>query len=259
MATLHAALIDLQRTWIRTRVEIDRKSYGFIAKDFQHPLVHEANLAWVEDAPAGGAASILSDLDDAFTDTSVAHRSVLFVNPDGAYELQEDFIRAGFTARVELVMAKVGLPACVVNPDLDIRPVGTGAPEAHFRLVQQSIHAESGASEEESRQMNDVELERGRAVGERAFVGYQGDRPASTYTLWPRGIFALVGNVATLPEFRLRGIGRTMIFDACRRSVLDRCEYALLTTNLHDTLPAMYKTLGFEPVGELRGFFRRAR
>ncbi len=258
VAELHAAVIDLVRTWVRSRADVELRPYGWLIRDERHPLVHEANMAWVDRMPAGGAEAILEDLDAAFLGTDVGHRYLLFADAQAAYAHQETFVSRGFQALAELAMAKVGLPSCIVNRELAIREAGRDAPEADYHLVQTAIQADAGYSPEESRQVNAVERERGAAVGERAFVGYLGVVPASTYTLWPRGTFALIGNVATLPAFRMKGVGRTMIFDACRRAIDARCEYALLTTNLSDTLQAMYKTLGFEPVGELRGFLRRA-
>jgi len=254
---LHAALIDLVRTWVQTRAEVKRTPYGVIVRDERHPLVHEANMAWVERSPEGGVGEILGGLDDAFHGTGVRHRYVLYSDAQGAFEAQESFIGHGFQALAEVVMAKVGLPSCIVNPDLSIRETGSEAPQDDYRIVQETVQAESGYSREESDQVNEVERARGLAVGERVFVGYLDDEPVSTYTLWPHGTFALIGNVATLPRFRMRGVGRTMIFDACRRAIQARAEYALLTSNLFDTPQAMYKTLGFEPVGEIRGFLHR--
>jgi hypothetical protein len=34
------------------------------------------------------------------------------------------------------------------------------------------------------------------------------------------------------------------------------CEWVLLISDLFDTPQAMYKTLGFLPIGEVRGFLR---
>ena len=255
---LHAALIDMVRTWVQTRAATEAMPYGVLVRDAAHPIVHEANMAWVDRMAEDGVPRILADLDEAFLRTDVRHRYVLFADAQMAYDHQGEFVGGGFQALAELVMAKVGLPACIVNPDLAIREVGPDAPEDHYRVVQETVQAEAGYTPEESRQVNALERERGLAVGERVFVGYVGDEPASTFTVWPRGSFALIGNVATLPKFRMRGVGRTMILDGCRRAINTRCEYALLTTNLFDTSQAMYKTLGFEPVGELRGLLRRA-
>jgi len=255
---LHRALIDLVRTWIETGVEVERTAYGAIVRDLRHPLVHEANLAWIERAPAGGPPSIVADMDRVFEGTPVRHRNLLFADAQVAYDQQEAFVGRGFQPLAELGMARVGLPSCIVNPELEVREVGAGATESHYRLVQTSLHAESGYTTEESRQLLEVEAERRRAVGDRAFVGYLTGELAGAFTLWPRGIFAMIGAVGTLPAFRMRGVGRTMIFDACQRALQERCEYSLLTTNVLEAPQAMYKTLGFEPVGELRGFLRRA-
>ncbi len=254
---LHSALVDLTRTWVQARAEVDPKSYGILVRDLSHPLVHNTNLAWVDGPLEPGLDRILDDLDTAFLGTDVLHRFVMFSDAQVAYDHQDAFLAAGFHPHAEIVMAKVGLPACIVNPDVGVREVEEDAPEADYRLVRMAIHDGLGYSPEESRQVYDVERIRRDALGDRAFVGYLRAVPAATYTLWPRGIFAVIGNVATLPAFRMHGVGRTMIFDACRRAAFARCEYVLLTTDLFDTPQAMYKTLGFEPVGELRGYLRR--
>ena len=256
---LHAALVDMVRTWVQTGADVRETGYGLVVRDLRHPLVHDANLAWVDRAPDGGPETIVRDLDAEFLGTDVHHRFALFADAQVAYECQGAFTASGFRPLAELVMAKVGLPSCIVNPDLEIREIGTDAPEADYRRVQATIHEEAGYGKEESGQLYALDRERATAVHEKTFVGYVREEPAAAYKLWPRGRFAVIGNVATLPAFRMRGIGRTMIFDACRRSMTARCEYALLTTDLFDTPQAMYKTLGFEPVGELRGFVRRRR
>jgi len=255
---LHLALVDMVRTWIETGGEVERTPYGSIVRDTRHPLVHEANLAWIDRAPEGGVPRVLGDMDRTFAPTAVRHRNVLFADPQMAYEHQDAFVERGFQPVAELEMARLGLPSCVVNPDLEVREVGVDTPESHHDLVQTALHAEAGYTPEESRQLLEVEAGRRRAVGDRAFVGYLRGEPAGAYSMWPRGRHAIIGSVGTLPAFRMRGVGRTMIFDACQRSLGARCEYALLTTTLSDTPQAMYKTLGFEPIGELRGFLRRA-
>jgi len=256
VAELHAALIDMVRTWFATRAEVLPTSYGRIIRDLDHALVYDTNLAWVDRIPEGGATHVIADLDRAFGGTDVRHRFVVFADAQDAYGLQEAFSSAGFRPHGELVMAKVGLPACIVNPDVVVKEVPPDMGSEDFRLVQLAIYAESGYAQEESRQVFEVERAKGTALGERAYVGYVRGKPAATVTVWPRGTFAVIGSVATLPEFRMQGVGRTMVFEACREAINLRCEYALLTADLFDTPREMYKTLGFEPVGELRGFLR---
>ncbi|MGI0149301.1 MAG: GNAT family N-acetyltransferase, partial [Thermoplasmata archaeon] len=248
--------VDMVRTWLQTGADVESKPYGFLLRDFDHPLVHDTNLAWVDTEPVGGIESVLDDLDRTFLGTAVGHRFVSYADADLAYSHQDALVAARFQPDAQLAMAKVGLPACIVNPDLTIEEVGKGATEGDYRLVQTTIHRENGLSPKESRQVYEIEAIRAAALGERRFVGYLGDEAAATYSLWSRGIFGVIGNVGTLPKFRMRGIGRTMIFDACSQATSARCEYVLLTTDLFGTPQTMYTTLGFEPVGELRTFLR---
>ncbi len=251
------ATMDFIRIWIETAVRKEATAYGAILENERYPLVHEANLAWVESLPKGGPGAILADLDRAFAGTAVRHRNVMFRDAQEAFEAQEAFVGQGFEARAELVMAKLGLPACIVNPEVRIREVGAGATGEDYRRVRARIHASFGYAPEESRQVHALECERSAAVGEGAYLSFIGFQPVGSFTLWPRGRYAMIGNVATLPEFRNRGVGRTMIFDALRKSIEARCEYAVLATDLLDSPKLMYETLGFQPVGEFRSFLRR--
>jgi ribosomal protein S18 acetylase RimI-like enzyme len=257
VAELHAALVDNQRTWVQTRAEVRRTPYGFIVRDLDHPLVYDANLSWVDRAPSGGADEILGDLDEAFRGTGIDHRRVFFADAEDAYVHQDAFVAAGFQAQADLVMAKVGLPSCIVNPDVQVREIGLDAPEKDFRLVQAALFAEAEHTDKGFPQVYDVGRVRGEAIGERAFVGYLEGEPAATYTLWPRGRFAEITTLGTLPSFRMRGVGRTLVHHGCTTAAVARCEYVLLTADLFDTPQQMYKTLGFEAVGELRGFLRK--
>lgn len=257
VAELHAALVDNQRTWVQTRSEVQRTPYGFIVRDLDHPLVYDANLSWVDRAPSGGADRILGDLDEAFRGTGIEHRRVFFADAQDAYAHQDAFVAAGLQAQADLVMAKVGLPSCIVNPDVEVKEIGPDAPEKDFRIVQAALHVESEHTNAGFEQVYDLCRVRREAIGERAFVGYLQGEPAATYTLWPRGRFAEITTLGTLPEFRMRGVGRTLVHHGCTNAAVARCEYVLLTADLFDTPQHMYRTLGFEPVGEMRGFLQK--
>src|SRR2546427_9833777 len=99
--------------------------------------------------------------------------------------------------------------------------------------------------------------DRSQRVGMSPFVAYMNGTPAGTISVWTRGPFAWIDDVATHPDFRLRGVARTMIFEACRRAASARCEWVVLTADLFDTPKEMYRTPGFEPAGGGRGSCRR--
>lgn len=253
---LHGTTVDFLRTWTRIGGEVLPASFGEILRNGRYPLVHMANTAWVDVVPPGGVEAILRELDRAFAGTAVRHRHLFFTHASRAYDLQEAFVERGFHPTAELVLAKVGLPVCVTNPDVEVREVGVDAHEPEFRAVTVAVHTGLGYTSEESRQVYEMDRERAAETGERWYVAFHKGDPAGTFTLWPRGRFGLIGNVGTVPEHRKRGVGRTMIFEACSRAIDLRVEYALLTTALLGAPKVMYQTLGFQPVGELRGFLK---
>ena len=250
------AVIDFLRIWREQAPVKVRTTWGTIYRDDRFPLIHQANLGWVATPPEGGSKKIIEDLGEAFRGTAVPHQALLFEDAERAFALQEEFVRLGFRPTAELALAKVGLPDCIVNPDLEVRPAAEGSALNDFRAISMAIDAGSGYSRRVIDQLWGLWRERSRHVGMRPYVAYLNGTAAGTISVWPRGIFAWIDNVATHPDFRMRGVGRTMLFQACKRAIEARCEWVVLISDLFDTPKEMYKSLGFEAIGEVRGFLR---
>lgn len=250
------AALDFQRTWVETRARVRRTDYGSIVHDPRYPLIFSANLAWVKRLPSGGIEEILADLETAFEGTAVRHRNAIFEDAQVAFECQEAFAGRGFRPIGDLTMAMLGLPTCITNPDLSVRAVGADASEDDYRRLRMRMFDGIGYSAEEARQLYAIARERGAVVGQTDYVGYVRGAPAGIISLWSRGRFGWIQDVATMPEFRGRGVARTMLFDVSKRALSAGCEYTLLLTDLLDSPQAMYKTLGYVPVGEVRSFLK---
>ena len=255
-AELLRTALAFQRVWVETGAEVRRTPFGAVVRDSRYPLIHMANLAWVERLPRGGIEEILAEQDATFEGTPVRHRNVVFEDAQVAFENQEAFAARGFRPLADLTMARVGLPACITNPDLAVREVGNDAPEDDYRRLRMRLFEGVGYEAEEARQLRAFARERGGVVGLREFVGYYRGEPAGTISLWPRGRFGFISDVATMPEFRGKGVARTMLFDVSKRAINAGCEYSLLFTDLFDSPQVMYKTLGYQPVGEVRSFLK---
>lgn len=250
------AVLGFLRTWREQAPTKVPTSWGTIYRDDRFPRIHIANLGWVSDPPRDGPTRIREDLAKAFRGSPVTHESLLFEDADQAFEAQDAFVHLGFRPTAELALAKVGLPDCIVNPDLVIRLAADDKTAEDFRAVMGSTEAGLGQAPEVIDQLWGVWRERSRRVGMQPYVAYLDGIPAGTVSVWPRGVFAWIDDVATHPNFRMRGIGRTMIFEACKRAMEARCEWLVLMSDLFDTPQEMYKTLGFEAIGEVRGFIR---
>jgi len=235
-----------------------QRPWGTVYRDDRFPLIHQANLAWVSAVPDDGPEPILADMDQAFRGTAIRHRALLFEDAERAYAVQEEFIRRGFRPTAELAMAKVGLPDCIVNREVEIRSAAEGEAAEGFRSVMRATDAAFGHPPEVLEQMWGLRQDWAHQVGMRPYLATLNGAPAGTFSVWPRGIFAWIDDVATHPDFRMQGVGRTMIFEACKRAAEARCEWVVLISDLFDTPQEMYKTLGFEPIGEVRGFLRES-
>ncbi len=248
-----------ERTWAETGATIRKTPYGATIRNDDFPRIYMANLAWVERVPSGGLDAILDDLDAAFEGSGTRHRNVEFEDAQMAFEHQEAFAERGFRPLSELAMARVGLPACITNHDVSIREVGKDAPEEDYRRLRKRVFAGLEYDREESEQLYAIARHHGAVLGQHDFVGYLQAEPAATISLWPRGQFAYIGDVATMPEFRNRGVARTLIFEISKKALSQGCEYSLLFTDPFDSPRALYKTLGYEPVGEVRSFLQVPR
>ena len=254
--TLVAEALAFRKAWVEVGGHAESRPWGRIVRNLRYPRIFSANLAWVDRLPPEGPAPVLEDLEAAFEGTPVRHRQVLFRDPQEAFAHQEDLASRGFQPLSELVMARLGLPVCISNPDVALKGVGPDVPAARYAEIRRTIHAAFGYDPEESEQLLALERERAEALGWQCYVAYLKDEPAGTIAVWPRGPFALLDDVATLPRFRMQGVGRTMIFEAGKVAIRDLCEWTLLTTSLMDTPRVMYRTLGYTPVGEIRSFLK---
>src|SRR5207244_11511795 len=111
-------------------------AWGTIYRDERFPSIHQANLGWVASLPDEGSAKILADLASAFHGTAVRHQALLFEDAADANAGQADLARQGLRPMSELAMAKVGLPACIVNPEVEIRLASEDATGDDFRNLQ---------------------------------------------------------------------------------------------------------------------------
>src|SRR4030081_2725327 len=122
------AVIDFLRIWREQAPAKVPTAWGTIYRDDRFPLIHEANLGWVASPSEGGPKQISEDLGKAFRDTAIPHHALLYEDAEAAFAVQEEFVRLGFRPTAELALAKVGLPDCIVNPELEVRPAAEGHP-----------------------------------------------------------------------------------------------------------------------------------
>src|SRR3989442_2077545 len=112
----------------------------------------------------------------------------------------------------ELAMAKGGPPACIVNPEVEIRLAAEDATADDFRTLKIATEAAMGYSPQVVDQLWGFWHERSRRGGVEPLLGDLEGTPPRAIHGWGGGALAWVDHVPALPAFRLPGISRAEMF-----------------------------------------------
>jgi ribosomal protein S18 acetylase RimI-like enzyme len=254
---LFSEVVQASFTTLSAMSRVLKRPWGslFIAPDY--PAVHDANMAWVERVPKSGISQVLLELDNATRSQGISFRHLEFADPEAAHQVQETLIDMGFTPSRMLAMVRLGVATCIRNPDLEVREVDTPEEWEVFDAIFSELHSESGYSEEVSREIIDRHRARLSKLKERVVMGLFSGEGAGVATLVPRPRLAYVAEVGTRPKFRRRGVGRTLVEEVSNLGQQLGIPYVGLTTAWdNEPARALYSSLGYQAVGERRGFHK---
>jgi len=172
-------------------------------------------------------------------------------------------VREGVDARSERAAEACGLPYHDSVPGMALAPLSApdGDPPLEIRVVSDA---------ESLRQYGEVIAagfgmppELGRAFATEAqlhvpdfhlYLGYVEDQPVATSALLMSHRVAGVYNVSTLPDFRRRGIGEAMTWQALREGVAAGCLMGSLQASAMGY--PVYERMGFRLLAQYRTFVR---
>ncbi|MFN2388861.1 MAG: GNAT family N-acetyltransferase [Actinomycetota bacterium] len=125
-------------------------------------------------------------------------------------------------------------------------------------LVEESTRRQPYAEDEEDlRQLVERATLLPRAVAVRYLMARVDGAPAAYCHLYSDGATAQVEEVATLAEFRGRGLARAVITAAVRRALQDGHDLVFLVADADDWPRELYGRLGFESAGRSCDFYKR--
>lgn len=234
---------------------VDDRPWGAVLVAPEYPLVHDANMAWVERLPPGGISQVLLELDNVMRSSGISYRHLEFADPEAAASAHPTLVDLGYRPTRAVAMVRLGTATCIRNPDLEIREVDTPEEREVFDAVLGELHVESKYSGDVSRQLLERIRARSKRLKERLYLGLFKDEGAGTATVIPRKKLALLDEVGTRPKFRRRGVARTIVDEVADRAQAMGLPYVGLVTGWDNRAArVLYKSLGYEPVGEIRGF-----
>jgi ribosomal protein S18 acetylase RimI-like enzyme len=236
---------------------VQKRPWGaiFVAPDY--PAVPDANMAWVERVPKSGIGQVVLELDNATRSQGISSRHIEFADPEAAHGVQETLVGMGFEPRRSMAMVRLGVSTCIRNPDLQVREVDTPEEWDVFEAILSELHGESGDSEEVARETIERHRARLHKLKEKVYMGLFAGEGAGIATLVPRARLAYVAEVGTRPKFRRRGVARTLVEEVSNLGQQMGIPYVgLMTSWENEAARTLYASLGYQAVGERRGFHK---
>ncbi len=257
LETLFAHVLEAEFALLSCVSDVTRRPWGAILVAPDYPAIHEANMAWVDAVPPGGLSQVLLELDETMRIQGISFRRLEFSDPKAAHKVQGTLVDLGYAADRTLALVRLRPAPCIRNEDLEMREVDTPEEWAVFDAVMGELLEESRYAPEVSQALLERYHERGPILGERVYIGLLGGEAVGVVTLVPREKLGLVAELGTRKGFRRQGVARTLLDEVCDRASAMRLPYVgLIARWENDPARALYASLGFDPVGEIRGFHK---
>ena len=260
MTTEPAEPPDLARAVAFERWVVERTSshaevvpLGVVFTSEAFPARFDSNFLWTETLPKDvDAAELHAEADRGLA--AFAHRQ-LFVNDDEAgLRMEPGLAGLGYTHADRLVvMAQRRAP--------DLVPERL-APEVSFEEIRGLFEEVARRSQDAGdHDAPDVAAAWGahlvRTIGARTFAVRVEGTPAGSADLYQHGDVAMVEDVATLEEFRGRGVARACVLAAVAAAREDGADLVFLHALAADWPRDLYAKLGFDEIGHVWSFTKR--
>lgn len=225
-----ALFVDrLPRVWDLNVLRVDRLPRTLPARR----LVHEAERLQ-------GAAGL-------------AHRKVV-IDDDAGARMAAGFATLGWTSQPLVIMVWRGVPDRAARGDVAVGEIDAPAARAaHERFLRALPH---GDDDETVRQLLAEDADSAHATRLRRFGVTNADGVVSYCRLYSDGATAQIEDVGTLVPHRRRGLARAVVLAAADAARREGHDLVFLTARDDDWPKALYRRLGFEPIGRIHGYAR---
>jgi ribosomal protein S18 acetylase RimI-like enzyme len=214
------------------------------------PRVYDLNFARVEHLTAGVTArEVASEVDVVMAPRGLAHRNIAMHDRVLGRQLFDGFKDLGWRADRHVVMVHRRVPDRIVETD----DVIEAAEEDVWPARAEFLRTYEWCSDEETvDQMHEAYRIWMRVGNGRDFTISQDGSVVSFALLWSRGSTAQIEDVATLPEYRNRGLSRQVVTRAVSEARASGHDLLFLIADENDWPKELYRKLGFD---ELTTYF----
>lgn len=218
------------------------------------PDIWDHNFLLVEQTSEEiSAPGLVAETDRIMAPRGYEHRKVVVHDAALGDRLAPGFKELGWDATELVWMAHLRSP--VAAPDV---PVDEMAEAAHTRARDEFNRRDPYvAGEEVVRQLRDAARLTSRVTDKRCFGAYVDDVVAAVCELYSDGVTAQIEDVATLAEYRGRGLATAVVLRALHEAEAWGHDLIFLCADNNDWPKELYAKLGFGPIGRTYQFLLR--
>lgn len=247
----------LRDTYVRRVEHVEPHPWGVLTSTPSLPRVWDANFAIV-DRWDGTARELGDELERVQRRRRFAHRRAVLLDEELADRLWGDVLRQGWelTSRY-VIMAKRRPPDRPPDPAIEVLGVG----ETDWAIGRRAMIATEpfGHDDELGAQLVELDRRLARSMEVRHLAAVVDGEVASYAGLYLEGDVAQIEDVATLEEFRGRGLARAVVLQAVETARRAGADLVFLIADQADWPQELYARLGFDPIGAEHVFGRSGR
>jgi ribosomal protein S18 acetylase RimI-like enzyme len=239
----------------RTAERLEPTPYGPVVIDTRLARVHDLNFLRAVEPGNATAAELAAEAERVQGAAGIGHRRVNVRNEEQRERLEPQFVALGWQPERFVLMVKRREPDRPAEHEVrevdeqTLRPLWAEAirTEPHGkdeRLVGQILEHRRRISE---------------AVPTRLFAAEADGKLVAHTELYSENGVGQVENVATLPDYRNRGLARALVLRAVAESHAAGNDLTFLVADADDWPRRLYEKLGFETTGRYARFLKRLR
>jgi len=252
MSEFKRAFALMDRIDERTAEWLEPTPYGPVVVHTRLARVHDLNFLRAEEPGDATAGELAAEAQRVQGAAGIGHRRVNVRGEEQRERLEPQFVGLGWEPqRFVLMVQRRG-------PDRPAEHEVREVDEPTLRpLWAEGISSQPWASEPLVQQILEHRRDVGKAIPTRLFAAEADGRLAAHVELYSEGGVGQVENVLTLPDYRGRGLARSLVLHAVAESHAAGNDFTFLVADADDWPQRLYEKLGFETVGRYARFLKR--
>ena len=236
----------------RTAERLEPTPFGPVVVHTRLARVHDLNFLRAEEPGDATAEELAAEAERVQGAAGIGHRRVNVRGEEQRERLEPQFVGLGWEPqRFVLMVQRRG-------PDRPAEHEVREVDEPTLRpLWAEGISSQPWASEPLVQQILEHRRDVGKAIPTRLFAAEADGRLAAHVELYSEGGVGQVENVLTLPDYRGRGLARSLVLHAVAESHAAGNDFTFLVADADDWPQRLYEKLGFETVGRYARFLKR--